>query len=88
MLTQVCSALNRAACWQCNPLYDAVGSAGSPPATLQASLSFLRSAKVGETLHVIASVSKVGRRPSFGSAQVCNQKGKLVAEFQAAGVQP
>jgi acyl-CoA thioesterase len=64
----------------------AIASLGSPPATLQASLSFIRSSKVGETITAVATVAHVGRSSGFAGVKLYNSKNKLVAEFQGAGM--
>lgn len=64
-----------------------VASIGASPVTLQASISFIRAAKANETIYAIASLTKSGRRSSFGTVKVLNEDKKIIAEFQASGLQ-
>lgn len=62
-----------------------LSSVGISPVTLQATISFLRAAKVGETVSVIGEVSRAGRKAVFATCKVYNQRDQMIAEFQGSG---
>jgi len=64
-----------------------IASKGASPVTLQASVSFIRAVRADETIFAIASLTKSGRRSSFGAVSVFNEEEKIIAQFQASGLQ-
>ena len=64
----------------------ALASVGAPPATLQASISFVRGAKTGQTVRAVGNVSHSGRSTGFATVRLLSSDDMLVAEFQGAGI--
>ena len=64
----------------------ALAAAGLAPVTLQASISYIRGARLGEEVTAHASVNHAGRKAGFSEVKVVNQSGELLCSFQAAGL--
>jgi acyl-CoA thioesterase len=60
-------------------------SAGVEPATMQASISYIKPAVVGEVVSATAVVSKVGKKSGFAKVTLTKGDGDLVADFMASG---
>lgn len=64
----------------------ALAASGLAPITLQASISYIRGAKLGETVTAHASVSYAGRKAGFCDIRVVSESGKLVCSYQGTGL--
>ena len=63
-----------------------LAASGLTPITLQASISYIRGARLGETVTAHASVNHAGAKAGFCDIRVENESGKLVCSFQATGL--